>query len=547
MTDRVIVIGAGMGGLAVAIRLAASGHNVRVLETQPAAGGKMRTLPSAAGLVDAGPTVLTMRHVFDDLFAAAGTRLDDHVTLERQHLLARHFWPDGSTLDLWDDPDRSAEAVRAWGGARAEAEFRRFSARAKRLFEAFDAPMMQTPKPELARLVAHVLRHPRILFDMGPGSLAGALRGAFREPRLRQLFGRYATYVGGSPYRVPAVLGLIWHAEASGVWRVRGGMHKLAEAMAALAEALGAEIAYGTSVARIEVQEGRVAAAITAEGTRHAARHIVFNGDPKALTDGLLGPAAQRAITRKAVAPRSLSAHVFAFAAVPEIALGRPDLAYHNVFFGAEPEREFRPLEKGRMPEDPTVYVCAEDRGGGAPAPGTLERFEIIMNAPPTGATATSEEEIETCPTRIWDRLAASGLTFSPPPSRAALTTQAGFHRLFPGSDGSLYGRSPHGMMAAFARPTAKTALPGLILAGGGAHPGAGIPMATLSGKHAAAAIGSAQTSTSASRPTATPGGMSTGSPTMAPKPSRSSPSSVPSSRLGTAGPAAKTRPTTAA
>jgi 1-hydroxycarotenoid 3,4-desaturase len=541
--DRIVVIGAGMGGLAAAIRLAAAGRDVRVIEALGAPGGKMRTLPSAAGPVDAGPTVLTMRHVFDDLFAAAGTRLDDHVTLERESLLARHFWTDGSVLDLWDDAERSAEAVRAWGGARAEADFRAFSARARRLYEAFDAPMMQAAAPSLGALVAHVLRHPRLIADLGVGSLATALRGQFREPRLRQLFGRYATYVGGSPYRSPAVLGLIWHAEASGVWRVKGGMHKLAEAMAGLAERLGAEIACGTPAARIEVQGGRIAAVVTAQGERIACGHVVHAGDPKALHAGLLGPAPTQAVPRKAVAPRSLSAHVLAFAAVPH----GPELAYHNVFFGDDPRAEFGPIDKGAMPEDPTIYICAEDRGGGPPPPGTLERFETIMNAPPTGARGQSDEEIETCLTRTWGRLARSGLTFSPIPTRDALTTQAGFHRLFPGSDGSLYGRSPHGMLAAFSRPTARTALPGLILAGGGAHPGAGIPMATLSGRHAAAAILSDRTSISTSPRTATPGGTSTASPTTGAARSRSSPSSAPSSRPGTAGRGGRTPPTTAA
>ena len=541
--DRIVIIGAGMGGLATAIRLAAAGRAVRLIEAHPHPGGKMRTLPSPAGPVDAGPTVLTMRHVFDDLFAAAGTRLDAHVTLEREHLLARHFWTDGSVLDLWDDPERSAEAVRAWGGARAEADFRAFSARAQRLFEAFDAPIMQAAEPSLPALVAHVLRQPRLIADMGLGSLATALRGGFREPRLRQLFGRYATYVGGSPYRAPAVLGLIWHAEASGVWRVEGGMHRLAETMAALAERLGAEISFGTPAARIEVQGGRAAAVITEGGERIACDHVVHAGDPRALHTGLLGPAPAQAVPERAVAPRSLSAHVLAFAAVPQ----GPDLAYHNVFFGDDPRAEFGPIEGGAMPDDPTIYVCAEDRGGGPQAPGTLERFETIMNAPPTGAHEQSDEEIETCLTRTWARLARSGLTFSPEPTRDALTTQAGFHRLFPASDGSLYGRSPHGMLATFARPTARTALPGLYLAGGGAHPGAGIPMATLSGRHAAAAILNDRTSISTSPRTATPGGTSTASPTTGAARSRSSPSSAPSSRPGTAGRGGRTPPTTAA
>ena len=544
MQDRVVVIGAGMGGLATTLRLAAAGVPVRLIETQPYPGGKLRTVASAAGPVDAGPTVLTMRHVFDDLFAAAGTRLDEHVTLVREPLLARHFWLDGSQLDLWDDPERSAEAVRAWGGAAAETDFRAFSARAKRLYEGLDGPMMQAARPTLAGLAAHMLRHPRMIADMGTGTLAAALRSQVREPRLRQLFGRYATYVGGAPDRSPAVLGLIWHAEASGVWRVAGGMHRLAQALATLAERLGAEIDYGTPAAELMVARGRVTGVRTQDGAHIPAGHVVFAGDPRALARGHLGATGKRALPRQATEPRSLSAHVLAFAA----AVHGPDLAHHNVFFADAPEAEFGPIARGRLPEDPTVYVCAEDRGGtAAPAPGSPERFETIVNAPATGDRPDRPEEIQACLTRTLTRLAQSGLAFSPAPTTADLTTQRGFEALFPGSAGALYGRSPHGLMAAFARPTARTRIAGLILAGGGAHPGAGVPMATLSGRHAAAAIMADRTSISMSPKTGTPGGMSTASPTTAHKPSPSSPSSAPSSRPGTAGPAAATPPTTAA
>jgi len=513
---RAVVIGAGIGGLTAALRLAHAGLAVSVVDMGDGPGGKMRTRPSVAGPVDVGPTVMTLKSVFETLFAEVGARLEDHVTLIPDEILARHYWRDGSTLDLYHDADRSAQAVRTFSGPKGERQFRRFADRARRLFEAFEAPVMLAERPSLPRLVAHVLKRPGLIPAMAPGrSLARSLAAQFTDPRLRQLFGRYATYVGGSPYLSPAVLGLIWHSEARGVWRVEGGMHRLAVALQRLAQDKGASFRFNAKAARLEQQDDRVCAVHLEDGTRLPADLIVFNGDPKALVERQLGPAAMVAVPVTGVAARSLSAFVWGFAAEP----AGVDLAHHTVFFCPDPKREFDDLAAGRMPEDGTLYVCAQDRGGAAPT--GPERFEIILNGPP-GHPSTAEDAY-TCRTRTFDSLARMGLRFSPTPDVAALTMPGGFAKAFPGSDGSLYGLSPHGMMATFQRPTARTALRGLYLAGGGAHPGAGIPMACLSGQHAAAAILSDLASISTSRPTATPGGTSTGSATTGSAPSRSS------------------------
>jgi 1-hydroxycarotenoid 3,4-desaturase len=516
-TKHVVIIGAGIGGLSAALRLAHRGLSVEVVDMADGPGGKMRTRESVAGPVDIGPTVMTMRNVFEDLFTEVGERLEDHVTLHADTILARHWWRDGSMLDLHADPDLSAMAVRDFAGRKAEAEFRRFSDKARRLYETFDAPVMQEPAPKLAALTAHVMKAPSLIPSMAPGlTLAQSLRLQFSDPRLQQLFGRYATYVGGSPYLSPAILGLIWHSEARGVWAVEGGMHKLAAALHRLAEARGARFRFGAKVQQIETQGDATTGVRLADGTRVSADMVLFNGDPKALFDGHLGEATVDAVPKQAVGPRSLSAFVWGFAAEPS----GVDLAHHNVFFCADPKVEFGDIAKGRMPRDATLYICAQDRGAAA-RPTGAERFEIIMNGPP--GHKTTDEERDTCRTRTFATLEKMGLSFSPVPDDTHLTTPADFDRAFPASDGSLYGRSPHGMMATFHRPGARTAVPGLYLCGGGTHPGAGIPMACLSGKHAAAAILSDLASTSTSPRTATRGGMSTASPTMANAPSRSS------------------------
>ncbi|MCF2871538.1 phytoene desaturase family protein [Octadecabacter sp. G9-8] len=480
----VIVIGAGVGGLASALRLLAAGTRVTVLEAAAATGGKMRTVPSAAGPVDAGPTVLTMRWVFDDLFAAVGETLDDHVTLTQADTIARHFWSDGTTLDLCADSSQSCAKVQSTFGAKAAQEFAAFSERAERLFTAFDAPMMRAAQPSSMALAATVLRDPRLLAAMAPHkTLAQLLETSFTEPKLRQLFGRYATYVGGSPYLSPALLSLIWHAEGTGVWAVKGGMHRLCAAMSELIQTKGGTIHLNSPVHAITPTNTGLSVKTNADTFTPDA--VVFNGDPRALGHGLLGDDICKNMPQSALEPRSLSANVMAFAAVPT----RTDLSHHNVFFGDNPKDEFGPLAQGHDPTDPTLYVCAQDRGGGH-VPNGAERFEIIMNAPPcTDAAQRNEQKATACQTQILNRLAQMGLTFSPMPTAADLTQPADFHAMFPASLGSLYGRSPHGMTAGLKRPTARTTTKGLYLAGGGAHPGAGVPMATLSAMHAVAAI----------------------------------------------------------
>ncbi|MFQ6550815.1 1-hydroxycarotenoid 3,4-desaturase CrtD [Aestuariibius insulae] len=513
---RTIVIGAGIGGLATALRLSHAGHAVQVFERHAAPGGKIRTVPSVAGPVDAGPTVVTLKRIFEQLFDDVGERLSDHLTLRAAPVIARHFWKNGTTFDLCADPEATMAEVERAFGADAAGDYDRFRRRASALFQAFEPSMIETAAPSLTTLILQTLGRPSVLRQMTPfSSLETSLQQQFREPKLAQLFGRYATYVGGLPSRVPAILSLISDAEAQGVWSIDGGIHQLPLALEKLAEDRGATFHYNADVTAILAEDGHVAG-IICNGDRVLADAVVFNGDPLALADGALGAEVTSLVSKRANAARSLSAQVMAFAS--RLPADGPKLSHHNVFFGDDSKTEFGPLERGGLPEKPTLYVCAQDRGGDA-APTDAERFEIIMNAPPITVCEGQPE----CHHMILKELKDFGLTFLDEPKADSLTTPKIFDSLFPHSGGSLYGRSPHGMMAAFRRPTAKTALKGFYLAGGGVHPGAGIPMATLSGRHAAEAILKDRISTSMSRPADTPGGMSTASATMERAPSRSS------------------------
>ena len=374
---------------------------------------------------------------------------------------------------------------------------------------------MRAPKPDLAAIARATLRQPALWPALLPGmTLDRWLQRFFRDPRLHQLFGRYATYVGGRPAHTPAVLALVWQAEAQGVWAARDGIHSVADALARAAERLGVRFLYATSAHRIVRQSDRVSLVETDQG-HCPADIVVFNGDPRALIDGHLGDAAASALPR-ALGKPSLSAWVWSFAGTPE-GPRAPDLIHHNLFFTADPQAEFGPIGQGRMPESPTLYLNAQDRElGTTPA---LERFQIIMNAPANCPDQPDEDRA--CHDRTFPPLSRMGLGFSPPPGPQALTRPRDLAQRFPASQGSIYGASPEGALAAFQRPVVRTALPGLYLAGGGVHPGAGVPMALLSGKQAALQALQDLTSASTSARTAMRGGMSMASPKTGQKPSR--------------------------
>ncbi|MGB5464998.1 MAG: FAD-dependent oxidoreductase, partial [Sedimenticolaceae bacterium] len=323
----VVVVGAGIGGLSAAIDLAARGARVTLLEQHATPGGKMRELQVGGLLIDAGPTVFTMRWVFEELFQAAGATFAEQVDLVQAAELARHSWLDGSRLDLYEDVERSADAIGDFAGSTEAAAYRRFARESRRIFDTLDHSFMrrEKPSPVALSLSLGVRGMPRLYATKPFTSMWEELGRLFKDPRLRQLFGRYATYCGSSPFDAPATLMLIAHAERAGVWIIDGGMHRLAQAMARLAEAQGVTLRYRTGVAKILTGGGRASGVELADGERIAADAIVFNGDIAALTSGLLGEGMHRAAPQRRGETRSLSAVTWSLAAR---ASGFP-LAYH--------------------------------------------------------------------------------------------------------------------------------------------------------------------------------------------------------------------------
>jgi 1-hydroxycarotenoid 3,4-desaturase len=311
---------------------------------------------------------------------------------------------------------------------------------------------------------------------------------------------------------------LIAHVEREGVWLIEGGMQRLAEVLAGLAAAKGALLRYGAEVGEILTTRGRPTGVRLTSGERIEADAVVVNADVAALAGGLLGDAAARATPRTG-APRSLSAMTWALNARTT---GFP-LLRHNVFFSRDYAAEYTDIfGRRRLPTEPTVYICAQDRDDAETEIGAPERLLCLVNAPARGDThPLTPAEIALCETRTFSWLERCGLRIQLRDTASQLTTPTDFAALFPATGGALYGAAMHGTMAAFRRPTARTAMPGLYLAGGSVHPGAGLPMAALSGRMAAARLIADFASTGRSYPVATPGGISMPSAMTAPMDSR--------------------------
>lgn len=509
---KALVVGGGMGGLSCALALAGQGFDVHLFEAREEIGGKIRGVPVAGTLIDGGPTVFTMKWVFDELFQDAGLTFDSAIDLQKASLLARHAWDDTGQLDLYADLDQSEDAIGAFCGLAEAQNFRAFVRDSAKMYGILETPFLRSSKPSLLSMSARL--GPKGLAVKPFSTLWSALKGQFNDPRLIQLFGRYSTYTGASPFLAPATLMLIAHVEMDGVWLVKGGMRELAQAMRRACEAKGVTIQTSANVAQINVENGTARAITLETGQRHEGDVIIVNADASAIGIGLFGPQVRRAVKPVKPAERSLSAIGWTLKAKTS---GFP-LAHHSVFFGADYPQEFDAVfGRGAYPHDPTVYICAQDRAdtGSLADPSQAERMLMVINAPPNGDQNTSDPsssntEMEQCMDRSLARLEACGLQVSVESNASVPTGPKGFNQLFPASGGALYGRANHSPLASFARPDNRTSIPGLYLAGGSVHPGPGVPMAALSGRLAAARIVDDLSSTRRSRRTVTVGGTST-------------------------------------
>jgi phytoene desaturase len=511
---RVVVVGAGLGGLACAARLAALGHQVTLCEQAAQAGGKLGVLAKDGFVFDTGPSLVTLPAVYRDLFLATGGPLEAEIRLEPVDPVCTYRFGDGTPLAMPNGP-RSAIA-RAWDealGAGAGADWIAFLGRAGAIWDATRGTFLEAPLDGARTLLAQG-RRMHDLRTVAPWlSLRDLACRYLHHQHQRTFLDRYATYTGSDPRRAPAALATVPYVEQTfGAWYVPGGLRLLAEAVHRRAVERGAQVRLAARVDAILLDgSGRAAGVRLADGERLPADVVVANTDAaRVYRDLLPASAGARPLHRLRRAEPSLSGFVLLLALRGRTA----GPAHHTVLFPADYDDEFESIfgtgrhrRTGPRPvPDPTVYVSAPDDPALRPD-DDHEAWFVLVNAPrhePSGRAAEAAGPWskgvdwdapglrELYADRILSVMAQRGLDVRGRVLWREIRTPADLERDTGSVGGSIYGTSSNGARAAFLRPANRSPVPGLFLVGGSSHPGGGIPLVGLSAAIVAELIGSA-------------------------------------------------------
>ena len=370
---RVVVVGAGLGGLSAAMHLAGAGHEVVLLERETQPGGRAGRLEIDGFKFDTGPTVLTMPDLIDDAFSALGEDYRDWLDLIPLDPAYRAFYPDGSTLDVYADPQRMAAEIEAKIGPDEAAGYLRFVDYVARMYDVeirdfmdrnIDSPL-DLVTPNLARLVAMG----------GFGRLQARVNSFLSDPRTQRIFAFQAMYAGLSPYKALALYSVISYMDSvAGVYLPKGGMHALPQAMADAAAKHGVTFHYGADVASVELNGDRATGVITSDGTRFAADAVVLNPDLPVARRDLLGDPMRRKLDYSPSCWLMLAGSSQAYS----------QIAHHNIHFGAAWKQTFEELLDGRLMTDPSFLVTQPTHTDPELAPAGKHVYYVLFPTPNT-------------------------------------------------------------------------------------------------------------------------------------------------------------------
>ncbi|MFY0583948.1 phytoene desaturase family protein [Cystobacter fuscus] len=470
---RVAVVGGGIGGLTAAGLLAREGHDVTLFEGGPHLGGKAQSVQVGGLRLDTGPTLLTLPDVVRGLFESLGAAdlLPPFLELEAQ---CTYHFADGRGFVASKDLERTADSAARLHPSEGKG-VHGFYAEAEHIWRAAGEPYLEAPFEGMAGFMSRVLRRGMVAVARGMklSTLDDLARAHFKTEHMWQFVGRFATYAGASPYAASAAYALVPHIErAYGVHHVRGGIGALVDALGAAVARLGVKVHLNT---RVHYQREGQGYRVGPSGGEERFDSVVVNADPL----DKLGRGNE---------PLSLSGHVLLL----EVD-GRPALPHHTVLFSRDYRREFDELFAGQLAADPTVYFCNPAATDDTVAPPDKTGLFVMVNAPalprePAAAErAAAEWELhgERVKAQMFDKLLTHYPELKGRMRVVAQRTPVDLAALgAPG--GSIYGFLPHGRFGPFRRPRIRGGTPGLFFAGGGTHPGGGVPLVMLSGQFAA-------------------------------------------------------------
>ncbi|GAA2975073.1 phytoene desaturase family protein [Streptomyces enissocaesilis] len=481
--EHVVVIGAGLAGLASALHLAGAGRTVTVLEQGSQPGGKAGVFTRGGYTFDNGPTVLTMPDLIRQTFTAVGENMDDHLELLPVHPAYRARYHDGSGLDVHTDPEAMAQEIATVCGAREAAGYRRLHSFLHDLYTAefdhfidrnIDSPL-HLSLPALGRLAA-----------MGAfRTMEGKIRQYLHDPRTVRLFSFQALYAGVAPHRARALYAIISYMDTvAGVFFPKGGMHAVPRAMAQAAERHGATIRYDTAVERVETTlHGRARAVLTTDGERIPADAVVVTADPSLAFPQLLGRTPAR-VRRLRHAPSCVL--LLAGAADHGPRPSRPP-AHHTIHFARSWRRGFQEIIRdGRPMSDPSFLVSTPTLTDPTLAPEGHHSHYVLFPTPNLSTGPVNwerhspryrEEILATLDAHGYHDLARH------PQAEHLITPREWAQRGCPA--GTPFSAA-HTFFQTGPFRTRNLVGENIVLAGAGTHPGVGIPMALISGRLAA-------------------------------------------------------------
>ena len=483
----VVVIGAGFGGLAAAIRLRARGHEVTILEKRSQAGGRAGVLKQDGFTFDLGPTIITAPQLIEELFTLAGRRMEDFVSLMPVDPFYRVRFHDGASIDWgWDEARREAEISRL--SPLDVKAYRAVAAQSKRIFEAA-FPLIDQPFESLGPMVRALLP---LLRTRSWRSVAGLIERQVRDPRIRQLLSFHPLLIGGNPFDTPAIYGLILELERRwGVWFAKGGTGALVDALVRLFTGMGGTIHLGAEVKAIEMDQGRATAVCTGDGERLGADIVVSNGDIVRTYRDLVPSQARRRNTdgKFRWSQQSMSLFVFYFGTDRQY----DDIAHHEILFGPRYRELLNDVfNRGHLADDFSLYLHRPTATDPSLAPAGCDAWYVLSPVP----NLKSGIDWETIAPRYRDQVVRHLEERLMPDLSKHIVTQAFidpryFRDELNSELGSAFSLQPLFSQSAWFRPHAQSEdVPNLYFVGAGTHPGAGIPGVLSSAKIVANLIG---------------------------------------------------------